>query len=139
MEIYRSLYFSLEKANTGKKKILNDLWEEYRKALQYFIDWGYCHKQLPRYTVVKMYPLTTRLNATYLVQIMREACRILRSSHLKAKTVPRIQNTSLRLNNNVAILESGKNDFDYWLKIRIPWMQKWVYYPLKDYEYAKKI
>ncbi len=47
-EIKRSLKFSLEFANTGKKKFLDQLWEEYKKALQYFIDLGWEKKKLTK-------------------------------------------------------------------------------------------
>ena len=39
-EIKRSLLFSLESANTGKKQFLENLWSEYKKAMVYFIDWS---------------------------------------------------------------------------------------------------
>ncbi len=54
--IKRSLLFSLDFANTGKLDFLENLWQEYQKACQYFIDVGYETKTLPSYKHVKSYP-----------------------------------------------------------------------------------
>ncbi len=122
-EIKRSLLFSLEFANTGKKRFLDQLWEEYKKALQYFIDLGWEKKKLPNYEDVKAYPYETWLSKRYLGNALLQAQAILKSCFRKLKKKknikkPEIKKVSLKLDNRVFRFERGQNTFDYWFKLR---------------------
>ncbi len=140
-EIKRSLKFSLEFANTGKKKFLDQLWEEYKKALQYFIDLGWEKKKLPNYENVKAYPYETWLSKRYLSNALQQAQAILKSRFRKLKKKkdikkPEINNISLKLDDRVFKFEKSQNTFDYWFKLRDSKNEKWIAFPVKSYEYA---
>lgn len=78
-KIKRSLLFSLECANTGKKAFLHKLWNEYRKVLQYFIDLAVERNRLPNYQDVKSYPGNTFLSARYKDCALQQAKATLKS------------------------------------------------------------
>ncbi len=122
-EIKRSLKFSLEFANTGKKRFLDQLWEEYKKVLQYFIDLGWERKNLPSYEDVKAYPYETWLSKRYLSNALQQTQAILKSCLRKLKKKkdikkPEIKNISLKLDDRVFKFEKSQNTFDYWFKLR---------------------
>ncbi len=140
-EIKRSLMFSLEFANTGKKKFLDQLWEEYKKVLQYFVDLGWERKNLPSYEDVKAYPYETWLSKRYLCNALQQAQAILKSRFRKLKKKkeakkPEIKNISLKLDDRVFKFEQSQNTFDYWFKLRDSKNEKWIAFPVKSYEYA---
>ncbi|RMH79271.1 MAG: transposase, partial [Acidobacteria bacterium] len=140
-EIKRSLIFSLEFANTGKKRFLDELWEEYKKALQYFIDLGWGRKKLPSYEDAKIYPYETWLSKRYLGNALLQAQAILKAGFRKLKKKketkkPEIKNISLKLDSRVFRLERGQNTYDYWFELRDSRNERWIAFPVKSYEYA---
>ncbi|WP_340690780.1 hypothetical protein [Hydrogenobacter thermophilus] len=141
-EIKRSLLFSLEFANTDKKKFLDSLWEEYRKALQYFVDKGFTEDRFPTYEDVKNYPYDTWLSKRYLGCALAQATDILKSIFEKKKkgkkiSKPEIKRVSSKLDQRFYKFEKGENSFDFWFRLRDPEGQRWT--PVKNYDYAKKI
>ncbi len=142
-EIFRSLIFSLQPSNTGKKLFLDQLWEEYKQALQHFVDLGWEQKRLPSYENVKTYPYETWLSRRYLDNALAQAQAILKTHFkiLKKKKdakKPEIKKVSLKLNNKVFKFEKGKNTFDYWLELRDSQNKRWINFPVKSYDYANR-
>jgi transposase len=140
--IKRSLKFSLREANKSKKGFLDKLWEDYKKVLEYFIDIGWNEKRLPKYEDAKTMNLDTGLSWRYVSCALVQAQAILKSCFRrlrKHKKVgkPSIKKISMRLDERFVKIEKGNNSFDYWLAIRNPYEQKWVYFPVRNYEYAK--
>ncbi|MEM4311322.1 MAG: transposase [Nitrososphaerales archaeon] len=139
--IKRSLLFSLDFANTGKLNFLENLWQEYQKACQYFVDVGYETKALPSYENVKTYPHQTWLSKRYLGCALEQSKKILKSIFSKIRKgknpqKPQIKNPSLKLDNRFYKVEKGRNSFDFWLFLRDPQNQQWIAFPFKSYEYA---
>lgn len=140
--IKRSLLFSLDNANTGKLLFLENLWQEYSKACQHFVDTGYEKKVLPSYEDVKNYPHSTWLSKRYLGCALEQAKGILMTVFSKLKKgkktqKPEIKKVSLRLDSRFYRLEKSRNSFDFWLMLRDPQNDKWVSFPIKNYDYAK--
>ena len=63
--IKRSLLFTLKFANSSKLKFLDELHQEYFKAIKYFIDVGVEEERIPDYEDVKKYPHRTFLSRRY--------------------------------------------------------------------------
>ncbi|ADO44872.1 transposase, IS605 OrfB family [Hydrogenobacter thermophilus TK-6] len=139
-EIKRSLLFSLEFANAGKKKFLDQLWEEYKNALQYFVDKGFDERSLPSYEHVKTYSHKTWLSKRYLGCALLQAVDILKSVFQRKKKVnkPEVKKVSLKLDKRFYRLERGNNSFNFWFLLRNPKDKNWVHFPVKNYRYAQK-
>ena len=142
-EIKRSLLFSLDFANTGKKRFLDDLWEEYRKALQYFVDLGFMENRLPTYEDVKSYPHETWLSRRYLGCALIQAIELLKSIFKRKKkdkkvSPPEIKKASIKLDQRFYELEKGENSFDFWFRLRDSGNQRWINFPFKNYDYARR-
>jgi transposase len=141
--IKRSLKFSLKEANTAKKSFLNKLWEDYKQILEHFIDTSWSSKKLPTYADVKSLPFSSKLSKRYMGCALVQAQAILKSCFKKLKknkqvSKPSITNVSLKLDERFVKIEEGNNSFDYWLAIRNPYEQSWVYFPIKSYDYAEE-
>jgi len=140
-EIKRSLLFTLKFANSNKLKFLDKLHQEYSKAIGYFIDVGVKEKRELDYDDVRQYPYKTFLSRRYLGKALVEAQKILKSfwkARKKKKKKPEIQNYPLNLDERFFKFEVGRNSFDFWLAVRDPKQRKWVYFPVKNYAYAKQ-
>jgi IS605 OrfB family transposase len=140
--IKRSLKFSLKEANKSKKGFLDKLWEDYKKVLEYFIDVGWNEKRLPKYEDVKNMDLNTGLSRRYISCALVQAQAILKSCFKRLRkrkevSKPSIKKISMRLDERFVRIEKSNNSFDYWLAVRNPYEQEWVYFPVKNYEYAK--
>jgi len=141
--IKRSLKFSLKEANTVKKSFLNKLWEDYRQILEHFVDLGWNSKKLPVYADVKNLPFNSKLSRRYIGCAMTQAQAILKSCFKKLKrnkqvSKPEIKNTSLKLDERFVKIERSNKSFNYWLAIRDPYEQNWIYFPIKSYDYANE-
>ncbi len=139
--IKRSLLFSLDFANTDKLNFLENLWQEYQKACQYFVDVGYETKTLPSYKHVKSYPYQTWLSKRYLGCALEQAKGVLKSLFSKLKKgknpqKPLIKKPALKLDSRFYRIEKGRNSFDFWLFLRDPQEQRWIAFPFKSYAYA---
>jgi putative transposase len=141
--IKRSLKFSLKEANIAKKSFLDKLWEDYKQILEHFIDMGWSSKKLPVYADVKNLPFDSRLSRRYAGCALVQAQAILKSCFKKLKrnkqvSKPEIKNVSLKLDERFVKIEEGNNSFNYWLAIRNPYEQSWIYFPIKSYDYANE-
>jgi len=140
--IERSLKFSLKEANKSKKTFLDKLWEDYKKVLGYFIDVGWNEKQLPKYEDVKSMNLDISLSRRYMGCALVQAQAILKPCFRRLRkhkevSKPSIKKISMRLDRRFVRIEKGNNSFDYWLAVRNPYEQEWIYFPVRSYEYAK--
>jgi len=141
--IKRSLKFSLKEANTAKKAFLDKLREDYKQVLEHFVDTGWNDKKLPAYADVKNLTLSSRLSRRYIGCALVQAQVILKSCFKKLKknkqvSKPSITNVSLKLDERFVKIEEGNNSFNYWLAVRNPYEQKWIYFPVKSYDYAEE-
>lgn len=137
--ITRSLLFSVELANTGKKRFVYELWEEYKKVILKLLKVGVKKKKLV-YEDVK--PVETWLSARYKSTALKQAQDILKSWLKKKKKRndikdPEVKRFSMKLDSRFFKLEKGENSFDYWLFVREPREERWVKFPIKSYQYAK--
>ena len=140
-QIKRSLLFTLKFTNKNKLEFLDKLYQEYFETIEYFINIGIDEKRKPNYDDVKQYPYNTFLTKRYLSRALIEAQRILKSfwkARKRNKEKPNIKNYPLNLDRRFFKFELGKNSFDFWLAIRNPEQEKWIYFPIKNYSYAKQ-
>ena len=140
-QIKRSLLFTLKFTNKNKLEFLDKLYQEYFETIEYFINIGIDEKRKPNYDDVKQYPYNTFLSKRYLNRALIEAQRILKSfwkARKRNKEKPNIKNYPLNLDRRFFKFELGKNSFDFWLAIRNPEQEKWIYFPIKNYSYAKQ-
>ncbi|MCS7106403.1 MAG: transposase, partial [Candidatus Aenigmarchaeota archaeon] len=145
-EIIRSLLFSLEFANTGKKNFLQNLWNAYKEAMEHFIDVGIAQNKIPNYQEVKTYSVNNNfLSARYKGCALEQAKDILKSyfklkKKYKNKEIrkPKIEKISMKLDERFFKFEKSDNSFDFWLRLRNSETQEWVAFPIKNYEYAKE-
>lgn len=143
IQIKRTLFFLLQFANTNKIIFLENLTQEYLKILNYFIDLGYENKKLLRYSDIKNLPFSTWLNTAYLNCILWQANKILKNIFSKIKknkkvSKPEIKKLVIELDSRIYKFQKGNNSFDFWLLLRDPVNKKWIYFPVKNYEYAKE-
>ena len=140
-QIKRSLLFTLKFTNRNKLEFLDKLHQEYSKAIGYFVNVGIKEKRKPNYNDVKQYPYDTFLTKRYLGKALIEAQKVLKSfwkAKEKKKSKPEIKNYPLNLDERFFKFEIGRNSFDFWLAIRNPEKKKWIYFPIKNYDYAKQ-
>jgi putative transposase len=141
--IKRSLKFSLKEANTAKKAFLDKLWKDYKQVLEDFVDTGWSSKKLPVYANLKNLTLSSGLSRRYTGCALVQAQAILKSCFKKLKknkhvSKPSITNVSLKLDERFVKIEEGNNSFNYWLAVRDPYEQRWIYFPVKSYDYANE-
>ncbi len=130
MEVRRSLPFSLEFANTGKKNFLYELRKEYKRVIELLLKLGAKKKKLA-YEDTKL--IDSWLSARYKGFALKQAQSMLKSWIKK----PEIKKLPIKLDSRFFKFEKGKNSFDYWLLIRGPRKEEWITFPVKSYDYAK--
>ena len=126
----RSLKFALRFANTGKRKQLDQLWDLYQQAVNFFIEdveltgkaeWRDC--QLP-------------LGTSFKQAALRQAVGMLKAS--KSDRLPILTKPCMILNQNFIRVEKSHNSFDYWIKISTLDKGHPIRVPIKSYDHANK-
>ena len=140
--ITRTLRFPLFEANKGKLEFLERLFEEYTKAVNYFIEVSYSEKRMPSYDDVKKFSSKTFLSTRFLDNARMVATAIVKNSlkQRNRKEKPQFKGKIVQLDRQIARVEENKNskEFQFWLAIRDPEKRKWVYFPVRDFSYRKK-
>jgi len=138
----RSLKFSLALANTNKLKSLNELSQEYKKTVNYFLKRLFQKKGLTE-EFLKSYrsPLSYR----YKQCAKRQAFKLFKSwcRNKNKGDKPKLGksgNLSLVLDYRFVELQESKNskEFNFWVKIATLNKGKPVLIPIKSYDYANQ-
>ena len=147
--IKRSIKFSLDEANTGKKSALERLWEEYQKAVNKFLELLYVIWEADGYKAksVRLEEETVKgyeseLSYRYKQCAKRQAEGIFnawlkRKKRTEKDKPPFYENVSMNLDQRfVEVNFESENSFDVWVKIAIleKGEPKWL--PVKLYNYA---
>ena len=116
--------------------MLENLSQEYRKAVNYFLKRLFGKKQLSE-EFLKSY--NSPLSYRYKQCAKRQAFKMFKSwcRNKKKRDKPKLRNLSLVLDNRFIKIEKAKNStFDYWIKIATLNKGKPILIPFKSYDYA---
>ena len=133
----RTLKFSLGLANTNKIEALKELSNEYKKAVNYFLEiLSSENKHILRESEVKSF--NSSLSYRYKQCAKRQAMKIWKSwrRNKKKGQIPEFDG-ALILDHRFIKVEKAKNSsFDYWVRIAILKKGYPILIPIKSYDYA---
>jgi transposase len=137
MVIRRSLKISLELGNTGKKEVLDNLWNEYRRAVSDFLDRLLAHEGLAE-DFLKSYG--SRLSYRYKQCAKRQAMKLFKTWCRKKgkKSRPRVRQASMTLDERFVEVQGSDNSFDFWIKLATLEKGNPILIPAKRYAYLNK-
>ena len=127
----RSLKFSLRFGNTEKLSQIDLLWEEYQKAVNYFI----LDDEISDEAEWRDYEGS--LGTCFKQAALRQARAILRTDK-NYKRIPELTKPSMVLSNKFISIEKSRNSFDYWIKISTLDRGNPIRIPIKSYDHANK-
>jgi len=128
--VKRSLKFALRFANSGKKAQLDQLWEVYRDAVNFFVkdqeitdeaEWRDCR---------------LGLGTSFKQAALRQAIGLLKSC--KTDRIPTLTHPSMILDQRFIKIGKSHNSFDYWAKISTLDKGHPISTPIKSYNHANK-
>lgn len=135
----RTLSFSLDLANTGKIKALEDLVKEYQRAVNYYLSiLSSQNKYILSEKEVKSF--NSPLSYRYKQCAKRQAVKTWKSwrRNKKKGNFPEFKGSSI-LDGRFAKVEKPRNSsFDYWVKIATLNKGKPILVPFKSYDYANQ-
>jgi len=135
----RTLKFNLNLANTNKLNSLQDLVEEYKKSVNYYLNiLSSSNKYILSQKEIKGF--NSLLSYRYKQCAGRQAIKIWKSwrRNKKKGKLPEF-NGSLILDQRFIEVEKAKNtSFDYWLKLSVLNKGKRILLPFKSYNYANQ-
>ena len=127
----RSLKFSLRFGNTEKLSQIDLLWEEYQKAVNYFI----LDDEISDEAEWRDYEGS--LGTCFKQAALRQARAILRANKNYAR-MPELTKPNMVLDNRFITIEKSGNSFDYWIKISTLDKGNPIRIPIKSYDHANK-
>ena len=126
----RSLKFALRFANTSKLAELDQLWEAYRDAVNYFIK----DQEISDEAEWRDYEVD--IGTSFKQAALRQAIGMLKAS--KNDRFPVLVRPSMILDQRFIKLEKSHNNFDYWIKISTLDKGHPISVPIKSYNHANK-
>jgi len=126
----RSLKFALRFANSGKKAQLDQLWETYRDAVNFFVEDQEITDE------AKWRDCQLDLGAGFKQAALRQAIGLLKSR--KTNCIPVLTHPCMILDRRFIKVGKSQNSFDYWIKISTLEKGCRISTPIKSYNHANK-
>jgi putative transposase len=139
--VKRSLKFSLQMANTGKIKALEDLWIAYSSAINDFLKRLFAKQSLNEDYIKSYQNYLSPLSYRYKQCAKRQAFKIFKSwcRNKKKGQHPKLNSPSMTLDYRfIELQKSEDSSFDYWVKIATLDKGKPILIPIKSYDYANE-
>jgi len=133
----RTLKFSLNLANTGKKKAIESLYKEYKKAVNFYINiLSFNNKYVLSQEEIKSF--NSCLSYRYKQCAGRQAIKIWKSwrRNKKKGKLPEFDGALILDSRFIEIEKSKTTTFDHWVRISTLNKGKRVLIPFKSYNYA---
>jgi len=133
----RTLKFSLNLANTGKKKAIESLYKEYKKAVNFYINTlSFNNKYILSQEEIKSF--NSSLSYRYKQCAGRQAIKIWKSwrRNKKKGKLPEFDGALILDSRFIEIEKSKTSTFDYWVRVSTLNKGKRVLIPFKSYNYA---
>jgi hypothetical protein len=136
-------HLKFDRANARKRRKLDELWVEYLRVTQRYIDWLIDHEQREpnRYAPIPEEEITTCLSDRWQRCGWMHACGVVQSWYSNGRTKrPVLHNICIQANANVVRIEQPEqaSSFDLWLRISTLDKGQPVLIPLTLYGRAKE-